>query len=175
LRKMDWLPVSVHNFVLVHVSTPKGDLSKAHVLRVWPSTQAPPSAHSGIWTAALGMRFGDNVCNDCVCHCWHSPIALHFAYACSFRANDETIVSTGLKEQCLSTCCPLGAGLTNNEDLLDECGSCLPPFSFSYARDFDVEIACAQTVFVGAQEARAWCTSSVGFEAVVLAWSVQVL
>jgi hypothetical protein len=46
-----------------------------------------------------------------------------------FRANDETIDSTGLQEQCLSTWCPLGAGLTNNEDLLDEYGTFLPFFS----------------------------------------------
>ena len=68
--------VSAHNQVHVHVSTQKGDLSKAHVSRVWPSTQAPPSVHSEIWTAVLGMMYDDRVCYDDVCHCWHSLIAL---------------------------------------------------------------------------------------------------
>ena len=67
-----------------------------------------------------------------------------------FRANDEAIDQTGIQEQSISTWCPVGAGLTNNEYLLDEHGTCLPPFSFSYARDFGLEIAHAQTVFVGA-------------------------
>ncbi len=68
-----------------------------------------------------------------------------------FRANDETIESTGLEEQSISTCRLMEQDCTYNEDMLDEYGSCLPLFSFSYARNFDLEIAHAQTVFIGAQ------------------------
>jgi hypothetical protein len=116
---MDWVPVSVDNFVLVHVSTPKGDLSNAHVLRACPSTQAPPSAHSGIWTAVLGTSFGDHVCYDGVSPLEKSDCSHGISAGC-FRANEVTIDSTGLQEQSKSAWCLLEQDCTFNEEVLDE-------------------------------------------------------
>ncbi len=84
-------------------------------------------------------------------HCWHILIALIAClHAVSARTRKQ-LIRPASRRRVYRSGVLIEQGCYYNEDVLDECGSCLPSFSSSYARDFHPENAHAQTVFVGAR------------------------